>query len=57
VCAPAQVLGDPFAHFGGHIAFHVISKFSPYFLAGDAEEMLLSVHGFSRLLDSTLAER
>jgi len=51
------MLGDLFAQFCGHITFHVVRELSPYFLAGDVEKMFLSVHGFSRSLDSTLAKR
>lgn len=55
--ARAQVLGDPFAHFGGYVIFHVVCEFSPHFLASDSWEMFLLVHGFFRSLDSMLAER
>jgi hypothetical protein len=41
------VFGDPFAQFRGHVTFHVVRKFSPYFLAGDFYEMSAFFHGFS----------
>jgi hypothetical protein len=47
VCTLAQVFGDPFAQFRGHVTCHVVRKFSPYFLAGDFYEMSSFFHGFS----------